>query len=96
MKDKEIAASPPGANGLLFLPYIMGERSPRWNSEARGDMLWACIGGILINLYIIMEVFRAETDLTVLNVIGDLPRATWPAMRGRISAAHRQETQLAG
>src|SRR5581483_3707883 len=25
--------SPPGANGLLFLPYLMGERSPRWNPQ---------------------------------------------------------------
>jgi len=28
--------SPPGANGLLFLPYLLGERSPRWNPDARG------------------------------------------------------------
>ena len=25
------AAVPPGANGLLFLPYLLGERSPYWN-----------------------------------------------------------------
>lgn len=23
--------SPAGANGLLFLPYLLGERAPRWN-----------------------------------------------------------------
>ncbi|MDX1521091.1 MAG: FGGY-family carbohydrate kinase, partial [Anaerolineae bacterium] len=28
--------SPPGANGLIFLPYLLGERSPRWNTRARG------------------------------------------------------------
>ncbi len=26
----------PGAGGLLFLPYMMGERSPIWNTDARG------------------------------------------------------------
>jgi len=27
---------PPGAHGLLFLPYMAGERSPLWSSNARG------------------------------------------------------------
>ena len=26
----------PGSDGLLFLPYMMGERSPIWNTNARG------------------------------------------------------------
>lgn len=26
----------PGAGGLLFLPYLAGERSPNWNLDARG------------------------------------------------------------
>lgn len=30
------AASPPGANRLIFLPYLYGERSPIWDSRARG------------------------------------------------------------
>jgi xylulokinase len=30
------AAEPPGAGGLVFLPYMMGERSPIWDSDARG------------------------------------------------------------
>lgn len=30
------AASPPGANRLVFLPYMFGERSPIWDSNARG------------------------------------------------------------
>lgn len=28
--------SVPGANGVVFLPYMSGERSPLWNSNARG------------------------------------------------------------
>jgi xylulokinase len=32
----EAAATPPGADGLLFLPYLAGERSPIWDPEARG------------------------------------------------------------
>ncbi|MGE5553032.1 MAG: gluconokinase [Betaproteobacteria bacterium] len=30
------ATVPPGAEGLLFLPFLAGERSPYWNAEARG------------------------------------------------------------
>ena len=29
-------AVPPGSDGLIFLPYMMGERSPIWNTNARG------------------------------------------------------------
>ena len=30
---------PPGADGLLFLPYMAGERSPLWEPDARGVLL---------------------------------------------------------
>jgi gluconokinase len=30
------AAIGPGADGLVFLPYLAGERSPNWNANARG------------------------------------------------------------
>lgn len=32
----EAEKSPPGSNRLLFLPYLYGERSPIWDSNARG------------------------------------------------------------
>jgi xylulokinase len=32
----EAEASPPGADGLVFLPYLAGERSPIWDDRARG------------------------------------------------------------
>jgi xylulokinase len=33
---EEAATSPPGANGLLFLPYLSGERTPLHDPNARG------------------------------------------------------------
>jgi xylulokinase len=33
------ADSPPGANRLLFLPWLYGERSPLWDATARGVFL---------------------------------------------------------
>lgn len=33
----------PGANGLLFLPFLSGERAPIWNAEARGTFFGATL-----------------------------------------------------
>jgi xylulokinase len=33
---EEAGATPPGAGGLLFLPYLLGERAPVWDTAARG------------------------------------------------------------
>jgi xylulokinase len=36
--------SPPGSKGLVFLPYISGERTPIWNPYARGVMFGLTLG----------------------------------------------------
>ena len=36
---KLAATIPVGADGLLFLPYIYGERAPIWNAKARGAFI---------------------------------------------------------
>jgi gluconokinase len=33
---QQAAQAPAGADGLLFLPYILGERAPVWDASARG------------------------------------------------------------
>jgi len=77
-----VTQSPPGANGLLFLPYLMGERSPYWNPQARGafiglkrstlrsDMFRACYEGVAMNLKIIWEALKPINKATELVVIG--------------------------
>jgi xylulokinase len=37
--DQLGAAAPPGCQGLLFHPYLMGERSPHWDPHLRGDFV---------------------------------------------------------
>ena len=66
------AAVPPGANGLLFLPYLLGERSPYWNPLARGafvgltmahsrpEMARAVLEGVAFNLRLILDSLRAQ------------------------------------
>ncbi len=75
--------SPPGANNLLFLPYLMGERSPRWNPKARGayfgltvkhtreDFIRATLEGITYNLRVILEAFEEQgAQVNAMRVIG--------------------------
>jgi sugar (pentulose or hexulose) kinase len=37
--EAEAAPLPPGSGGLLFLPYLMGERSPVWDAQASGTFI---------------------------------------------------------
>jgi len=37
--DALLAQSTPGANGVCFLPYLSGERTPLWNPWASGSLL---------------------------------------------------------
>ncbi len=67
----EALESPLGAKGLLFLPYLIGERSPRWNPDAkgvfagltlehnRGDMMRAVMEGVALNLGVILTRIKA-------------------------------------
>lgn len=32
----QASSAPPGSNGVIFLPYMAGERTPLWSSTARG------------------------------------------------------------
>jgi len=81
--NREVRASKIGAGKLLFLPYLMGERSPRWNTKARGnfvgltmghsrgDILRAVMEGVGYNLNIIIEAFRkSENYMDELILIG--------------------------
>ena len=34
--ETEAAAVSPGSDGLIFLPYLLGERAPIWDDQARG------------------------------------------------------------
>lgn len=36
---KEAGAVPAGAEGLIFLPYLSGERAPIWDPEVKGSMV---------------------------------------------------------
>lgn len=37
--EADAAAVPPGSNGLIFTPYLEGERAPIWDPAARGSLV---------------------------------------------------------
>ncbi|MFZ5986754.1 MAG: gluconokinase [Bacillota bacterium] len=66
--DRYASQVKPGSDGLIFLPYLTGERSPDWNAGVRGVMyglslnhgrkhiIRAAMEGILYRLFSIYEV----------------------------------------
>ncbi|NMA64636.1 MAG: xylulokinase, partial [Clostridiaceae bacterium] len=62
--NEAIGRSPVGAKGLIYLPYLLGERSPRWNPNAKGafiglkmehqreDIFRSVLEGVTLNLNI--------------------------------------------
>jgi gluconokinase len=68
----ELAATvPPGAEGLLMLPYLSGERAPRWAGAPQGAFLGltrrhtrahlvrAALEGVCLQLALVLEAMRA-------------------------------------
>nr|WP_143331948.1 gluconokinase [Domibacillus antri] len=62
----------PGADGLLFHPYLAGERAPLWNPNARGSffgltlhhkkehMIRAVLEGVMFNLYSVLLALKEQ------------------------------------
>jgi len=69
-----------GADGLLFHPYLAGERAPLWNADVRGSffglsmyhrrahMVRAVLEGIIFNLHAVMEIME-ETGVRAQRIL---------------------------
>lgn len=80
--DEEVEKSRPGSMGVIFLPYLLGERSPYWNPKARGafigltmehkreDILRSVLEGVIYNLNISLDIFKKYYDINELVVMG--------------------------
>jgi xylulokinase len=67
------ASAPPGSDGLVFLPYLSGERSPLWDADARGAFVGLTLGTGRAQLYrAAMEgvAFALRHNLEVAAVAG--------------------------
>jgi len=83
MMDKKAAKIPVGSSNLLYLPYLMGERSPYWNPFAKGafiglsikhtrnHMIRAVMEGVALNLKIILDALIEQgAEIDKIRLIG--------------------------
>ena len=80
--NEEIEKSVPGSNGVLFLPYLLGERAPRWNADAKGsflglkaettraDLLRSVLEGVTMNLAIVLDILKTQVEIDEIMVVG--------------------------
>ncbi|RJQ74399.1 MAG: xylulose kinase [Desulfobacteraceae bacterium] len=82
--DREAATAPPGANGLIFTPWLFGERTPvdnhlirgGWHNlsltNSRADVIRSCLEGVALNqkwaLGAVEKFMRRETG--PISIVG--------------------------
>jgi len=71
---EEAEKIPAGSDGLLFVPYLLGERAPIWDASAQGSLLGmqithtqahlvrATLEGILFGLFQITEILLPDPE----------------------------------
>ena len=105
---EDAAKSPPGAKRLIFLPYLAGERTPWWDSKARGvffglsleheerDIVRAILEGVGFGINHIINIFKQH------GVIPEEIRATggqarsplWNQIKADITGLPVKTTQI--
>jgi len=97
--DEEAKKSPPGSNGIIFLPYFMGESSPTWNpfstsvffgvspGQSKGDFIRAILEGTAFNIRENLEVLsELGVEVNELRAIGGQSKSRlWRKLRADIT-----------
>ena len=70
---KEASKVPAGSNGLIFLPYLLGERAPNWDANSKGvffginithkreHFLRALLEGVIFGIYSVGKALEETT-----------------------------------
>lgn len=76
-----------GSEGLLFLPYILGERAPVWNSNAKGvyfgltiqhtkaHLIRSSLEGVTFSLYSIGKILAEKKEITEIYASGGFAKS---------------------
>ena len=79
LSEQAAATLPPGAGGLLFIPYLLGERAPIWDANASGAFIGlrrhhgpghfhrAVLEGVAFSLYHVFKGMPAATRQVIAN-----------------------------
>ncbi|MFD0696474.1 gluconokinase [Paenibacillus sp. GCM10027628] len=95
----------PGSDGLIFHPYLTGERAPLWNSNARGSffglnmhhrkehMIRSVLEGVIFNLYTVLLAMEESIGRPKkIHATGGFARA--PLWRQMMSDIFDQEVVI--
>jgi gluconokinase len=76
----------PGSDGLIFLPYLLGERAPIWDANAKGilfglqishsqaTMVRASLEGIVYCIYAISQAILEQSEILKIVATGGFAR----------------------
>jgi xylulokinase len=96
---EEAAAVPPGADGLVFLPYLAGERSPLWDPTATGAFVGLTVRHARAHLaraileaaalairHVAEPILDAGVHVTAMRVCGGPARSpTWNRIKADVT-----------
>ncbi len=97
--EASAAATPPGAGGLIFLPYLHGERAPIWDAAARGvffglngghrhgHVVRAILEGVAFSLRQVLAVVEATVGAPVDRIYmsgGPANIALWNTIKANV------------
>lgn len=85
---EKAAVVPPGSEGLVFLPYLMGERAPHWNAQAKGvffgvallhskaHFIRAVMEGIIYGIYSVGKALEETTgEINIIHANGGFAKS---------------------
>lgn len=90
---EEAAVIPPGSEGLLFLPYLSGERTPHANPDARGCFIGLTLAhgrGHMVRAIMEGVTYALRDSLTIIRGLGVPVRQIRASGGGSRSALWRQ------
>lgn len=89
LMDEIAKKSEPGSKGVIFLPYLMGERSPYWDTEVKGaflgltrvverkDIIRSVLEGIVFHMRLILEILEENVgNIAEVRLIGSGGKST--------------------
>ncbi|MCR4656198.1 MAG: xylulokinase [Lachnospiraceae bacterium] len=80
--NRLVEKSRPGAGGVFFLPYLLGERAPRWDPFAKGafigltaestkgDLLRSILEGVAMNLSVCLDILKSRVSISEITAVG--------------------------
>lgn len=107
--DEQAEQSPPGANGIIYLPYLNGERSPIWDPYARGvlfglsgshkrsDVIRAILEGVALAFVHNLELFESGLGVTMEEVSlsgGGAKSRVWQQIHADVSGKVMKVVQV--